>query len=175
MLKQIEPKKVTLCDVEFAIFPFGAMKAANLSGELGKFLGPIVAGALPLLGSNDDVMSLDLKDAMPMVTGAFSSLDGDVLEKLLRKLLLDGNIACSYMDESTGQQLQGKLTQDLLDGIFCQNVDDMFRLAYEVITLNYSGFFKKLLGQSGSLSDKVAQMMSGSMETSMGAVFQSSN
>ena len=73
MIKQIEPNRVSLCGVDFAIYPFGAMKAANLSGELGKFLGPIVAGCLPLIGSNDDdVLSMDLKDAMPLITGAFS-------------------------------------------------------------------------------------------------------
>lgn len=85
MIKQIEPNRVSLCGVDFAIYPFGAMKAANLSGELGKFLGPIVAGCLPLIGSNDDdVLSMDLKDAMPLITGAFSTLDGDTIEKLFR-------------------------------------------------------------------------------------------
>ncbi len=161
MLKQIEPKRVSLCGADFAIFPFGAMKAANLSGDLGRFLGPIVAGCLPLIGSSDETMSLDLKDAFPLVTEAFASLDGDVIEKLFRKLLLDGNITCSYIDHA-GQRVQNRLTQDILDEIFCQNIDDMFRLAYEVININYSGFFKKLLGQSGNLGNKVVMMMSGS-------------
>ena len=127
MIKQIEPNRVSLCGVDFAIYPFGAMKAANLSGELGKFLGPIVAGCLPLIGSNDDdVLSMDLKDAMPLITGAFSTLDGDTIEKLFRKLLLQQNISCSYTDPATGQPVQTWLTQDVLDQIFCQNVDDMY-------------------------------------------------
>ena len=29
MIKQIEPNRVSLCGVDFAIYPFGAMKAAN--------------------------------------------------------------------------------------------------------------------------------------------------
>ena len=119
MIKQIEPNRVSLCGVDFAIYPFGAMKAANLSGELGKFLGPIVAGCLPLIGSNDDdVLSMDLKDAMPLITGAFSTLDGDTIEKLFRKLLLQQNISCSYTDPATGQPVQTWLTQDVLDQIF---------------------------------------------------------
>lgn len=164
MLKQIEPKKVRLCDVDFAIFPFGAMKAANLSGELGRFFGPLVAGFLPLIGSDDDVLSMDLTQAMPMITGAFSVLDGDTVEKLLRKLLLGGNVACSYINDK-GDEVQSKLTQDLLDNIFCQNVDDLYRLAVEVINLNYSGFFKKLLNQSGGLVEKAKTIVLGSTET----------
>lgn len=175
MIKQIEPNRVSLCGVDFAIYPFGAMKAANLSGELGKFLGPVVAGCLPLIGSNDDVLSLDLKDAMPLVTGAFSTLDGDTIEKLFRKLLLQQNISCSYTDPATGQQVQTWLTQDVLDQIFCQNVDDMYRLAYEVINVNFKGFFKKLLGQSGGLSQKVVTIWSGSMENSTEVNLPTSN
>ena len=176
MIKQIEPNRVSLCGVDFAIYPFGAMKAANLSGELGKFLGPIVAGCLPLIGSNDDdVLSMDLKDAMPLVTGAFSTLDGDTIEKLFRKLLLQQNISCSYTDPATGQPVQTWLTQDVLDQVFCQNVDDMYRLAYEVINVNFKGFFKKLLGQSGGLSQKVVTILSGSMENSTEANLPTSN
>jgi hypothetical protein len=165
MMKQIEPKRVTICEVEFAIYPFGAMKAANLSGELGRFLGPIVAGVLPLIGSNEDVLQMDLKAAMPLVTEAFSSLDGDVVEKLLRKLILDGNINCRYMDESTGKFIQSKLTQELADSIFCQQVDELYKLAFEVINLNYSGFFKKLLDQYGDLSQKTQNVVLRSTES----------
>ena len=149
MLKRIEPKTVTICDVEFAIYPFGAMKATNLSGELGRFFGPIMSGIIPLLGSgNEDILSIDLKDAMPLVTGAFASLDGDNLEKLLRKLLLGGNINCRYRDEN-GRLQTAALNQDLLDEIFAQEIDQLFRLAYEVIELNYKGFFGKLLARFG--------------------------
>lgn len=179
MLKQIEPKTVTLCDVDFAIYPFGAMKAANMSGELGKFFGPLVAGLAPvILGDTEgenDVLSMDLNDAMPLVTGAFSTLDGDVVEKLFRKLLLGGHISYRYRDNETGKEVIDKLNSDSLDEIFCQNVDDMYRLAYEVIKLNYKGFFKKLLGQSGNLQEKVKSMMSGSMESLTEVNFQSSN
>lgn len=151
MLKQIEPKSVTIEDVDFAIYPFGAMQAANLSGELGKFFGPMVAGLVPLIlgDSDEDVLSADLKDAMPLITMAFSTLDGDNVEKLLRKLLIVGkNISCQYRDDNGGV-VQSILDQELIDNIFCQNIDGLYRLAYEVINVNFSGFFKKSLAQSG--------------------------
>ncbi len=152
MIKQMEPTKIMIGEVEFAIYPFGAMQAANLSGELGKFFGPMIAGLAPLvLGDSDsDVLSADLKDVMPFVTTAFSTLDGDNVEKLLRKLLITGkNVSCQYREDN-GEVVQSVLNQELIDSIFCKNIDGLYRLAYEVINVNFSGFFKKLLAQSGA-------------------------
>ncbi len=166
MNKQLEPKKTVLGDVTYAIYPFGAMYAANLSGELGKFLGPIVAGALPLLGSDDgDVMELDLKEVMPLMMAAFETLDGDRVERLLKKLLTDRkNISCQYRDWATGEVIQAVLDAELADALFCQNIDDMYRLAVEVVNVNFSGFFKKLLGQSGKLKKMLGEMIPESTE-----------
>ena len=177
MLKRIEPKTVTICEVEFAIYPFGAMKAANLSGELGRFFGPIVSGIIPLIGSGEssvsngiDIMSVDLKDAMPLVTSSFASLDGDSVEKLLRKLLLGGNISCRYRDDK-GELIVSVLSQDLLDEIFCQNVDDLYRLAYEVISLNYAGFFAKILARFGVQKGEETEEISEGTGSSTAASF----
>lgn len=171
MLKQLEPKMVTLCDTEFAIYPFGAMKAANLSGELIKFFGPIVSGVVPLVLGSDDVMNMDLKNAMPLVMGAFSVMDGDTVEKLLNKLLLGENITCSHITENG--RVQEKLSVDILNDVFCQNIDDMYRLAYEVIKVNYAGFFEKLFnGQSGKLKETILKLISTNTEISTEAVSQ---
>ena len=43
------------------------------------------------------------------------------------------------------------LTEDLANEVFCEDVQDMFLLAFEVIRTNYNGFFKKLGGRFGSL------------------------
>ena len=43
------------------------------------------------------------------------------------------------------------LTEDLANEIFCEEVQDMFILAFEVIRTNYNGFFKKLGNQFGSV------------------------
>ena len=44
MLKQIDPTTISMDGVEFAIYPFGAMYASNLSVELGKMIGPVFVG-----------------------------------------------------------------------------------------------------------------------------------
>ena len=43
------------------------------------------------------------------------------------------------------------LTEDLANEVFCEDVQDMFLLAFEVIRTNYNGFFKKLGGRFGPL------------------------
>ena len=159
MLKQTEPSKVTIGDIEYAVYPFPAFYAANISGELGKHLGPIVAGVLPLLGDGDkeseDVMGrlfnegVDYESLMPLIRDAFSSLDGDVMEALLRKLLIvKGNIACQYRN-SSGNIEQSTLTESLADEFFCQDITGMFKLALEVIKVNYGSFFELLPDQFG--------------------------
>lgn len=173
-MKQIEPKQVTIDDITYAVYPFDAMYAANLSGELGRFLGPIVSGMLPLLGTDDDLLTMDLSEAMPMLVSAFETLDGDRVERLLKKLLTDRkNISCEYRDETTGKIEQHILSLDLLNQIFCQNIGCMYMLAVEVIKVNYSGFFEKLLGQSGNLQEIIKAKMSGSTGSLMAAAFPS--
>ena len=94
-----------------------------------------------------------------MITGAFAALDGDKAEELLDKLLLrKGNISCQYRDQS-GSMVQEVLNQSLLDSLFCQNVDGLLRLAVEVIKVNYSGFFEKLLTQSGGLEKNLIRLV----------------
>ena len=47
------------------------------------------------------------------------------------------------------------LDKDLADEVFCGELQDMFILCYEVIKLNFKGFFKRVGIQSGSLIDKL--------------------
>ena len=161
MLKQIDPTTISMDGVEFAIYPFGAMYASNLSVELGKMIGPVFVGLLPAVAGDDSdgSVALDLNKAMPMITGAFAALDGDKAEELLDKLLLrKGNISCQYRDQS-GSMVQEVLNQSLLDSLFCQNVDGLLRLAVEVIKVNCSGFFEKLLTQSGGLEKNLIRLV----------------
>ena len=155
-MKQIDPKIVKLSMAEFAIYPFGAMYAANLSAELGKFIGPVIVGILPAIAGGDEEngdaggISIDLNKSMPLIGSAFASLDGDTLEVLLKKLLVNrGNVSCMYYDENGNMRQEG-LKTELIDELFCQNVEELYRLAFEVINVNYSGFFTKFLTQSGS-------------------------
>ena len=65
----------------------------------------------------------------------------------MKHLLIAGkNISFETPDSEKAQLL----TEDLANELFCEDVQDMFLLAFEVIRTNYSGFFKKLTARFGT-------------------------
>lgn len=148
-MKQFETKSKTINGNTFYIRPFPAFTAANLTGELAALVTPLLGALAPLIGgagSEKGLMDIDIDMAAPAVAGAFSSLSGDKLEMLMKKLLTKyNNISVELEGENEAQ----KLNDDLANEIFCGDAQDMFILAFEVIRINFNGFFKKLGGQSG--------------------------
>jgi len=141
----------------FYLKPFPAFTAANISGELAAILAPILSGLAPLFTSNDSQgLDTNMEDAAPMLGNAFSGLSGDKFERFMKKLLID------YKNISVENPETGRvelLTYDLANEVFCGDVQDMYMLCFEVIKLNFSGFFKKLGPQYGGLKDRFQQMV----------------
>lgn len=162
-MKQLETRTVQIGENVFYIRPFPAFKAANMSGELASLVMPMISGLAPLLNvvdsskPNGGLFDLNIEDAAPAISGAFSSISGDQVERILKHLLIAGsNVSVAAPGENP--QI---LTEDLANEVFCADVQDMFLLAFEVIRSNYNGFFKKLGGQFGSLlADLTAKMPS---------------
>ena len=155
-MKQFDPKQVTVEGTKFYIFPFPAFKAANLSGELAALIAPLLSSLGALIGSNDNLLDVNVEEAAPSIAGAFNSLSGDKLESLLKKLLIaNKNITVEVEDEDEPQ----RLTEDLANEIFCGEVQGLFILAFEVIRLNFNGFFKKLGNLSGGAAEKMEKAM----------------
>jgi hypothetical protein len=48
---------------------------------------------------------------------------------------------------------------DIVNEIFCGDVQDMFILAFYVIRLNFNGFFKRLAGPSGKAGEALVKKM----------------
>lgn len=157
-LRQLEPTAVMVGGMEFYITPFGAFKAANLTGELASVLAPLLGALAPLVvggknsqgwdGQDGGLMDIDAGAAAEALSNC-TGISGDSLEKLMRKLLLGGNIVVELMDEETGETEAQRLTSDLADEVFCGEIQDMFLLCFHVIRLNFSGFFKRLGTRSG--------------------------
>ena len=144
-LKQIEPTTVEVSGIKFIITPFSAFKAANISGELATVLAPVFGTLLPLVkNQNGDI---DVEDATKAISSC-AAINGDKLEALMKKLLLNGNVSVEMNDENGEADVQ-RLDIDVANEVFCGEVQDMFRLCFEVIKVNYSGFFEKLLNRSG--------------------------
>lgn len=159
-MKQLESREVTVGENIFYIRPLPAFKAANLSGELAALVLPLVTGLTSLIPAGttaenmgNGLFDIDVKDAGPAISAAFSSLSGDKIEAILKHLLIAGkNISV----EVPGERVQ-ILTEDLANEVFCEDVQDMFILAFEVIRTNYNGFFKKLGGRFGSVVEALKQ------------------
>ncbi len=157
-MKQLEPINVTVNKTNFHIFPFPAFKAANLSGELIALFGPMAGGLVAILGGdgNDssNPLDLDVEKAAPALATAFDSLSGDKVEAILRKLLVTSRNITVDMDDGTAEYL----TEDMINEIFCAEVQGMYVLAFHVIKTNFGGFFAKLGSLSGSASEKVKKV-----------------
>ena len=165
-LKQIEPVVERIGGNSFYITPFPAFKAANLTGELASLLAPLLGAIAPLINSDEEgngeeekkstsLMDIDASDAAQAMMNC-PAIEGDKVEKLMKKLLLGGHIVVEYHKED-GNVDHERLDLDLANEIFCGDVQDMFILCFYVIRLNFKGFFKKfatLSGRAGSAEEK---------------------
>ena len=127
-LKQLETREVTVGENIFYIRPLPAFKAANMTGELAALVLPLVSGLAPLLSDvdtekeGDGLLDIKVEDAAPAIAGAFSSLDGDKVEKILKHLLIAGS---NISVEQPGEKVR-LLTEDLANEVFCTDVQDMY-------------------------------------------------
>ena len=94
---------------------------------------------------------------------SMEGFSGAKVESMMKKLLVaHKNIVVELpvydedgveMDEAE----QEVLDMDLVNEIFCGEVQDMFILAFYVIRLNFNGFFKKLAGRFGKAGEALAK------------------
>lgn len=149
-MKQFTPVVKKIGDNTFYIRPFPAFTAANMTGDLANIATPALAAIAPLaLKVKDkkvtDLMDADISEVAPALSGAFAGLSGDELERLCKKLLTDHQ-TISVSQEGGEAKL---LTEDLANEIFCGDTQDMFILMWQVVSINFNGFFKKLAARFG--------------------------
>lgn len=144
-MKQFTPVVKTIGNNRFYIRPFPAFTAAKMTGDLAGVAAPLLAAIAPLVVKK--TLDADISEVAPAMSGAFSGFSGEKLEHLSTELLVaHGNISVSPGgDDSQNTQL----TMDLANDLFCGEIDEMFMLMYEVIKVNFSGFFKKIAAQYG--------------------------
>lgn len=155
-MKQFETKTKQIGNNVFYIRPFPALTAACLSGDLAAVLTPLLGGIAPLAMQSSDnkdkaLFDMNIDEIMPAITGAAATLSGDKIETLLKKLLINHRNISVALEGSDKVEL---MTEDLLNEIFCGDVQDMFLLAVEVVRVNFDGFFRKLGNQFGVVSGK---------------------
>ena len=150
-LKQMEPTKETVGGYNFYIKPFAAFKAANLTGELASVLAPLLGALAPLVSDQKEgsLMDVDAAQAAEALSNC-TNISGDKMEKLMQKLLLGGHIVVELPDEE-GEFKPERLDMDIANEIFCGEVQDMFILCFEVVKVNFRGFFSKIADRFGGL------------------------
>lgn len=161
-LRQLEPVVETIGDYKFYITPFPALKAANMTGELASLMLPLFGALAPLVKNEKDegnekkekeLMDIDAGEAAAAIASSVT-IDGNKMEKLIQKFLLGGHITVE-LENDDGEPEGYRLDTDLLNEIFCGEVQDMFILCFYVIRINFSGFFGKLAGLSGKAGKAV--------------------
>jgi hypothetical protein len=143
--------EIVVGDQVFYVRKFPALTAARISANVLALLAPLLGGAGGLLGSlesedGENVFDADIGSLLPSLASSFSSLEGKKMEIVLKELLLEERLIS--IDSANG--ITTKLTQDLLDEIFCGDLMGLLTLAYEVIKLNYGSLFTMLGNLSGS-------------------------
>lgn len=150
-MKLHESTQIKISGNTFYIFPLPAFTAANLSGDILSLLAPVLGGIAPAISG--DISSSNVDEVLPALTSAFNAVNGNKLEALLRKMLIDGkNITVETEDCPDGE----RLNQELVNELFCGNVQDMYILAFHVLKVNYQGFFKKLSSRFGGVFKRTA-------------------
>ena len=143
-MKQMEVTEKKIGDSTFYIKPFPAFVAVNISGELASVLSPLLGGVAALVGNSNgevssedkpkSIMDVDVEDALPALTSAFSSISGDKFERLMKKLLVN-NKNISVECEATDGEVK-LLDYDLANEVFCGDVQDMYiPVSYTHLTL----------------------------------------
>ena len=186
--KQNEVTEKKIGDYRFYIRPFAAFTAANISGDLAAILTPMLGSLGPLAGNIGEItstesaasgdfsiMDVEAEKALPAIAGAMGGLSGDKFEDIMKKLLINHRNVSVEGTATEGRVEQ--LTLDTANEVFCGELQDMFALCFEVIKLNFGGFFRKLGARFGFLQTALQQMTqsSGGTEPSMQPDFPNSN
>lgn len=74
---------------------------------------------------------MDIEEAMPAISSALSTISGDKVERMMRRLLIDQQNISVQGEDTDGNTVI--LDKDLADEVFCGELQDMFILCYEVI------------------------------------------
>jgi hypothetical protein len=98
----------------FFITPFPAFVSANMTVDLASLFVPL----LGTFANLKDGMDTDMEIAAPKIAEAFSSISGEKVERLMKKLLTDRkNISVTLENGDTE-----RLTEDLANEIFSDRV-----------------------------------------------------
>ena len=130
-------KLKTVNDVVFHVQCFDPFTALRVLGDLQRVLSPIV-GSMVGSANATDVESINIlsKSISNICNGLHEYVDGDTLVKLIEMLVRE-----DYISVSIEGGTPKRLSKDLVNLVFNGNPGGVLELAYEVVKVNYGGFF----------------------------------
>ena len=147
--------EVEVSGYSFYIEHFDPFTAISVLGDLQKIVTPILGKFTENLATegDTDVMDSDFQNLMS-AKGALSSVfnalhehvDGETLVKTLKLLLRKELIAVSI----EGAKPE-RLTDEVIIRIFNGDIGGILELAYQVVKVNYEGFFTTAANRFGTL------------------------
>jgi hypothetical protein len=147
----------TVGEYEFIIQPMPPLDALELLGDLQKVIGPVVGRGLAAIvdgigEENEDGQPLSVMLANidgSVIADAFEALaknlDGKVIRGLMSRIL-NGD----YVYVTIGDKTQ-RLDNKAIPIVFAGNLSGMFKLAGEVLSVNYGDFFASANSAYGKL------------------------
>ena len=132
-----EIKLKTVNDVVFHVQCFDPFTALRVLGDLQRVLSPIV-GSMVGSANATDVESINIlsKSISNICNGLHEYVDGETLVKLIEMLVRE-----DYISVSIEGGTPKRLSKDLVNLVFNGNPGGVLELAYEVVKVNYGGFF----------------------------------
>ena len=127
----------TVNDVVFHVQCFDPFTALRVLGDLQRVLSPIV-GSMVGSANATDVESINIlsKSISNICNGLHDYVDGETLVKLIEMLVRE-----DYISVSIEGGTPKRLSKDLVNLVFNGNPGGVLELAYEVVKVNYGGFF----------------------------------
>ncbi|MBE6725093.1 MAG: hypothetical protein E7576_07890 [Ruminococcaceae bacterium] len=170
-LKRTESTQFDIGEYSFYVTPFPAMKSAGIAADVAKVIGPALGGFISLVGGNgteeanaDNLLAgIDSQKAVSVIGEALSSLNGDEMERIISRLLLDNNnvsVSGPYTDFKAV-----RMNREAFDEVFCCEAQNIFVLCWDVINLNYKSFFKNIALQFGNQTESTESLTTSAMES----------
>lgn len=163
-LKRLESTQFDIGEYSFYVTPFPAMKSAGIAADVAKVIGPALGGIFSIVGTGGNgktdaegiLSGIDPQKAVTVLGEALSSLDGDEMERIIGRLLIDYNNV--NVSGPFTEFKAVRMNRDTFDEVFCCEAQNIFVLCWDVINLNYKSFFKNIALQFGNQTESTESL-----------------
>lgn len=143
MLAQIPPVKKTIGSNEYSVTPLPTTQAIRLKSRLLKLVGPTISQAMSAVDIKEGESILDANvDGSALgsaVESLFTRLDEDTVLNLVKELIRPVQVVTA---DAAGEKVVLDFNKDTyFDTFFSGRLDEMYKVVFFVLEVNYKSFF----------------------------------